>query len=201
MNATARAAAQEQTPADQVQHWKDRITDLESKIKAQQDSLDDLEFQAAQAALEGNPLPDMGAAESTLRALKRAKAMAEEQLKMAEAEATEEQRATHRAAASKLAAERVASAKEIDATLAKLEGQLTHFDKLGQHWKEQARLGGHHIRPGRPTSPSRVAGAVMAQAPKLFEMLGSERAPTSLRQPLAESTTAAQSAASKGGAE
>lgn len=198
MTATARAAAQKQTPAEKAQDWKDRIAELEGKIKAQQDSLDDLEFQAAHAALEGNPLPDMGAAEATLRALKRAKAMAGDQLTMAQAEVENEQRVTHHAAASKIADERVAAAKEIDSTLATLEGQLENFDKLGQRWREQARLAGHAVRPGRATSPSRVAGAVMAQAPTLFSVLGVERAPASIRQPLAEYVTAAQEAASKG---
>ena len=180
------------SPSERVNSWKERLADLQAKITAQEAALAELEAAAGEAALAGEPLPDVAAAEATLRAFKRAKALAEEQIAMAQAEVTEEQRAAHRAAAARIAAERAKAAQEIDAELVKLERMLKGFDKLGQHWKEQSRAGGLPIRPGPATSPSRMAGAVLSQSPTLFSLLGVERPQQSIRQPLATYVEAAQ---------
>lgn len=194
---TAQLKPAPEAPQDAVQHWRGRVAQLENDIIEAEAALATLEAAAGQAALDGEPLPDIASAEAALRALKRAKVLAEENVERAEADLTAEQRKQHAAAASKLAAERLHAAKQIDAALEQLERHLATFDRLGQHWKEQARLAGGRVRPGNPAGSSRLAGAILAQAPTLFAALGADRPPHAQRQPLAAATDATHVSAMK----
>jgi len=54
-----------------AEHWRQRAAEIGEQMATTQARLETLETEAARAALEGEPLPDMGGLETELRALKR----------------------------------------------------------------------------------------------------------------------------------
>jgi ribosomal protein L9 len=187
MNAqTKEAIVPEQRDA---RYWESRKADLGAQIAKAQAALEVLETEAAEAALEGTPLPDVAQAEAELRALKRARALAHEHVLQCEAETRAAEQAEAREAAKKLAQERLAAAEEVD-KIFRQAGQAIHtYTAISARWADATRRGGVRLRrSSEELRGSRLAGVLLHHVPLLFEGLGIERPPHGLRGSLAAYT-------------
>lgn len=170
-----------------IQRWTSKVASLGEDMAKAQARLDALEVEAAQAALDGKPMPTaMGQVEAELRALKRARQMAQEEIGKAEEALTQLRRDEAREAAAAVAAQLEAEAAALDDTLAEVGHRLTVLSRLGQQYDRLASTAVLRRRRGAlAISPTAVAGAVMAAAPELLEILGSPRPSHDARRPLA----------------
>jgi hypothetical protein len=167
-------------------HWRGRAAEIGASMAEAQTRLEELEGEAATAALEGQPLPEMGGLEAELRALKRARQLAMEKAEMADEEAAAARRASAAEAAAALAPRLVAEAAALDDCLAELGHRLTTLARLARQQDQLARAGGvQRRRSADAISISALAGAILHNTPELFELLQCPRPTQDSRQPLA----------------
>jgi hypothetical protein len=167
-------------------HWNARAAELWEQMAEAQRRLEALEAEAAQAALDGQPLPSVADAEAALRALKRARQLAMERAAMADEEEQAAKRATAAEAAAALAPKLVAEGAGIDDCLAELGHRLTVLRRIARQHDQLAAEGGMRRRRGaEPVRASELAGAIMHHAPELADILQFPRPSLDSRQPLA----------------
>lgn len=167
--------------------WQGRVAVLGDQLAEAEAKLDAAETQAARAALEGQPLPEtLGQLESEIRALKRARAMASEEVLNAEAALEAARRAEAAAAADALGPKLAAEAAGLDDCLAELAHRMNTLGRLGRQHEQLARAAGRRRRATVDgVAPSALAGAILHAAPELFQLLQIPRPPQDSRQPLA----------------
>ena len=177
------------TEVRDARYWESRKADLGAQIAKAQAALEAIETDAAEAALEGKPLPDVAQVEAELRALKRARALAHEHVQQCEAETRAAEQSEAREAAKRLAQERVAAAEEVD-KIFRQAGQAIHaYTAISARWADATRRGGVRLRrSSEELRGSRLAGVLLHHVPLLFEGLGIERPPHGLRGSLAAYT-------------
>jgi hypothetical protein len=169
-----------------VQGWRDRIAALGDQLGAATADLENAETEAAKAALAGEPMPDtLGPLESKVRTLKKARAMAAEELALAEDALQTARRTEAKEAAALLAPKLVAEAAGLDDCLAELGHRLTVLRRLAVQYNQQASAAGLRRRQADAISPTAVAGAVAASAPELLEIVQAPRPSIDARKPLA----------------
>lgn len=165
--------------------WQAKVQSLGRQMDEAQGRLDALEVEAAQAALAGEELPDMGGLESKVRALRKARVMAQEQAEAADEELAAARRQEAAEAAAATAAELVKEAAGLDDCLSELGHRLASLTKLGRRYEKLAQAGGLRRRGVDPVGPSALAGAIFHAAPEIFEALRTPRPSLDQRQPLA----------------
>ena len=192
MTATAKKTEEPLQPsvsahAEAARRWKAKVASLGEDLARAQAELDAVEAAAAKAALAGEPLPDMAGLESKVRAITKARQMAQEHVDEAEEQLAEAKRQEAKEAAEVLAGQLVKEAEAVDDTLAELGHRLTALKKLGRRHGELASAAGIRRRRGADEGirPSALAGAMLHIAPELFEVLGCARPALDQRQPLA----------------
>lgn len=189
MNAqTKEAIVPEQRDA---RYWQGRATDLAEQIAKAQAKLEAIETDAAEAALEGRELPSVVEAEAELRALKRARVLAQEHITQCEAEARAAEQAEALEAAKKLAQERIAAAEAVDELFVKLAAAINTYSAISTRWADATRRGGIRLRrSAEELRGARLAGTLLYHLPFVFEGLGAPRPPHNTREPLAAHTRA-----------
>ena len=172
--------------AEAARKWRAKAADLGEQMGLAQAELDKVEGEAAKAALEGREMPDTGAYESKLRALKRARQMAVEAAEQAEEGLAAAKRAEAKDAAAAVAVQLVAEASGLDDCLAELGHRTATVQRLGRRHAELMTAAGGRRRVSDGISPSALAGAIVHAAPEVFAALGAPRPTAAQRQPLAE---------------
>lgn len=189
MNAQAKEPITAENEVRDARYWESRKADLGAQIAKAQSALEAIETDAANAALEGKPLPDVSQAEAKLRALKRARALAHEHVLQCEAETRAAEQAEAREAAKKLAQERMAAAEAVDKLFKEAATAINTYTAISTRWADATRRGGVRLRrSSEELRGSRLAGVLLHHVPLLFEGLGIERPPHGLRGPLAAYT-------------
>ena len=169
-----------------VERWRAKVADLGRQMDAAQASLDALEVEAARAAVDGRAMPEMGQHEAELRALKRARQLAQERVDAAEEDLAAARREQAAEGAARLAVELVKEAAAMDDTLSELGHRITVLARLArQHGQMADQAGQRRRRTGFDISPTALAGAILHAAPELFEVLGTSRPNHGHRMPLA----------------
>ena len=197
MNATAQKQAPE-TPRPSIEaheeslrRWTAKVAALGEDLAKTEAELEQLETQAAQAALEGKKLPDMGDVASRARAIKRARVLAQEHAEEAEEALTSARQAEAQAAAAVVAAEIAREAAGLDDVLSELGHRVATLNKLGQrHNALMAAAGGRRRRERNPIRASDLAGAILHFAPEVFDALETPRPNHNQRKPLADAMAA-----------
>jgi hypothetical protein len=189
MNAQTKEPITADQEARDVRYWESRKVDLGAQIAKVQAQLEAIEDEAAQAALDGQELPDVSKVEAELRALKRARALAHEHVLQCEAATRAAEQAEAREAAAQLAQERIAAAEAVDDLFRQLAAALNAYAALSTRWADTARRGGIQLRrSSEELRGARLAGVLLHHLPLLFEGLGIERPPRGIRGPLADHT-------------
>jgi len=169
-----------------AEHWRKRAAEIGGQMAETEARLEELESEAARAALEGKPLPDMGGLEAELRALKRARQLAMEKAEAAEEEEVQAKRQAAAEAAAAMLPRLVAEAAAMDDVLAELGHRLATLSRLARQQEQLAQAGGQRRRrTPDAVSPSALAGAILHSAPELFELLQFPRPSHDSRAPLA----------------
>jgi hypothetical protein len=177
--------------AEAARRWRDKVAALGQELTQAQAELDAAEGAAARAALAGEELPDMGGLESKVRALRKARVMAQEHAEAAEEELAAAKREEAAEAAHAVAVQLVAEAEGLDDTLAELGHRVATLQRLGRRHSELASAAGiRRRREAHDLSPTALAGAVMHAAPEVFSVLNCPRPTSDQRRPLAEALAA-----------
>lgn len=184
------------TPIDQVAHWHEQISALETRITAQETAVTEAQEAASQAALSGGDtdaaVRQVAHARDVLDALRTALGEARRHLRAAEDAAEAKARADALTRAQSLARRRIEAADKLDEYLREIDPLLAEWTGLGNSLAREMEAAGLRA-PSAEGKEYRCRAGAWALAPAFMATIGAARVNNDHRVPFRQ-LTAAQAA-------